>query len=207
MEQEEVFFAEEGYYHLRHLTNEQAPLFKIDGNYMFFLQRLKKFTEPVVDLYAYCLLPQHFHLVVHVHDRETVFNYFLEQYPEASMADFSVHSIVMAQLNQVLEQYTQAYNRMFKREGVLFTSPPTLEHLTTPDAVCEAIQYVHFNPVQHGAADAPRDWKNSSFNDIVRENRTFKAGDQVLALFGNKDTFIESHQQPPQAQFLNRLTY
>jgi putative transposase len=30
--------------------------------------------------------------------------------------------------------------------------------------------YIHYNPVKHGYAEKPEDWKFSSFNDILEKN-------------------------------------
>ena len=63
------------FYHYFNRGNNRENLFKEEANYNYFLQLLKKHITPVVDVYSYCLLPNHFHLVIKTKE--------LEQLPQA----------------------------------------------------------------------------------------------------------------------------
>ena len=76
------------------MTNEQPPLlpncvyhicthavthnnfFTDNENYSFFLEKYQKFISPIADTYAYCLMPNHFHLVIKVKEEEALLAYF-----------------------------------------------------------------------------------------------------------------------------------
>ena len=58
---------EEGqFYHIYNRGINGENLFKEERNYAYFLQQYAKYLEPVVQTFAYCLLPNHFHLLVRV---------------------------------------------------------------------------------------------------------------------------------------------
>lgn len=54
------------YYHLFNHSNIGFDLFRKAENYKFFLQKYQKYVHPFVDSYAYCLMPNHFHLAIRV---------------------------------------------------------------------------------------------------------------------------------------------
>ena len=54
-------------YHIYNHAVGNEVLFKTDSNYQFFLSRLEKYLIDYIDLYAYFLLPNHFHLLIKVH--------------------------------------------------------------------------------------------------------------------------------------------
>lgn len=43
-------------------------MFKNRGNYEYFLRQCDKYLSPVIDTYAYCLLGNHFHLLIRIGD-------------------------------------------------------------------------------------------------------------------------------------------
>ena len=54
------------YYHIYNRGNNRENLFKQDRNYRYFLKLYAKHIEPIADTFAYCLLPNHFHLLVRI---------------------------------------------------------------------------------------------------------------------------------------------
>lgn len=58
------------YYHLFNRANGWEQLFRSEDNYNYFLRRYIKYMSPVCSTYAYCLLPNHFHFLVRIHDAE-----------------------------------------------------------------------------------------------------------------------------------------
>ncbi len=54
------------FYHLYNRGNNRETLFRYDENYRYFLALYARYAEPAFDTYAYCLLPNHFHLLVRV---------------------------------------------------------------------------------------------------------------------------------------------
>jgi hypothetical protein len=49
-------------------------IFLSNQNYFFFLHTMKKNLLPVCDVFAYCLLPNHFHLLVKIKSEKEIAN-------------------------------------------------------------------------------------------------------------------------------------
>ncbi len=58
---------EEGYfYHIYNRGNNSELLFKEEANYIYFLKLIRKYILPVADIYTYCLLNNHFHILIRI---------------------------------------------------------------------------------------------------------------------------------------------
>ena len=58
------------YYHIYNHTNGFGNIFKSDENYRFFLEKHKLYISPVAGTFAYCLIPNHFHLLIKIKSEE-----------------------------------------------------------------------------------------------------------------------------------------
>jgi REP element-mobilizing transposase RayT len=58
------------YYHIYNRGNNRENIFKEERNYRHFLKLYVKYIEPIADTFAYCLLPNHFHLLVRIKAEE-----------------------------------------------------------------------------------------------------------------------------------------
>ncbi|MDD2199404.1 MAG: hypothetical protein PHE08_06735, partial [Bacteroidales bacterium] len=64
---------EKGYiYHIYNQGNNRRRIFLIRENYLFFLKKIETYILPYADILAYCLMPNHFHLMVYVMEVEVV---------------------------------------------------------------------------------------------------------------------------------------
>ncbi len=56
---------EEGFlYHIYNQGNNRQKTFFNQENYLFFLKKIRKYIIPYADILAWCLMPNHFHLMV-----------------------------------------------------------------------------------------------------------------------------------------------
>ena len=60
------------FYHIYNHANGSENLFKSDENYRYFLKQYSHFSNDVTETFAYCLLPNHFHILVRVKDAEVL---------------------------------------------------------------------------------------------------------------------------------------
>ena len=63
-------FESDHIYHIFNRGNNSQKIFFSDENYHFFLQKLKRQILPFADVLAWCLMPNHFHLMIYVNRTE-----------------------------------------------------------------------------------------------------------------------------------------
>ena len=113
-------------FHVYNQGNNRQQVFFYPENYLFFLRKMREYVCPYADFLCYCLMPNHFHWLVHV--RETVLE--VAEYDLPSEAVTSSHRLTtretpkMRSLNDsiaiLLRSYTRAINIQEKRSGSLF---------------------------------------------------------------------------------------
>lgn len=62
-------------YHIYTHANGNENLFRSDKNYNYFLERYGYHIHPVADTFAYCLMPNHLHLMVQIRSEKEVLDY------------------------------------------------------------------------------------------------------------------------------------
>jgi putative transposase len=50
-------------YHIYNQGNNHRNIFYKTENYQFFLSKVETYVKPYADILAYCLMPNHFHLI------------------------------------------------------------------------------------------------------------------------------------------------
>jgi len=89
------------YYHIFNQGNNQENLFKEKRNYDHFLRLLEKYIVPVGDIFSYCLLKNHFHILVRTKE--------LDEELRFSLA-----------FSNLCNAYAKAINKQYNRTGSLF---------------------------------------------------------------------------------------
>ena len=57
-------------YHIYNQGNNKQKIFFRRENYLYFLNKIHEYIIPYGDVLAWCLMPNHFHLMVYVHTLE-----------------------------------------------------------------------------------------------------------------------------------------
>jgi REP element-mobilizing transposase RayT len=68
-------------YHIWTHANGNENLFRTHENYIHFLEKYKKYLLPILDTYAYCLMPNHIHLTVRIKREEEILMFLKEKVP------------------------------------------------------------------------------------------------------------------------------
>ena len=136
--------------------NRQDILFERE-NYLFFLRRLREYiigetqtsevsetSEVWTSVVAYCLMPNHFHLLVSPQDDQL----------SRRMQRFSI-------------SYTKTMNERYERIGALFQGQFRAAHVDRNEYLLHLSRYIHLNPVAAGLVARPEDWEFSSYRDYV----------------------------------------
>jgi REP element-mobilizing transposase RayT len=182
------------YYHLYNRANGYEKLFVKDENYRFFLKRYAHFINPIVDTFAYCLMPNHFHFALRIKSEEELER--LELFKSFKLLkSFAVDKFLSKQFSNLFSSYTQAFNKQQNRKGSLFIPRFRRKHINSDEYIREIIHYIHFNPVHHGFVEDLRNWKHSSFGIFFSEKPPSLKRDEVIEWFDDKENFLAFHQK------------
>ena len=178
-------FSADNYYHVINHGVGSENLFRSKENYRYFLEKYSSYTSSVWDTYAYCLMPNHFHLLVKVHPSNVLEIHEKYQYDE--------HKLVMQCVSNWLNAYAKAYNKMYERKGALFLDYTKRFEIQTEEYFTSVVNYIHQNPVHHGFCENAHDWLYSSYHAFLSERTTYLKRDTTLQYFGGKDAFMHFH--------------
>lgn len=182
-----IDFEADRYYHIVNHAVGSENLFRNPENYRYFLNRYAHHTNTVFETFAYCLMPNHFHLLVKIQS--------VEELSKDLKFNNDVHKYVMQKFSNLLNGYAKAYNIRFGRKGALFVDY-TKRFLVDSDSYFTAVvNYIHQNPVNHGFVEDLSEWAYSSYHSLVSEKTTRLKRDEVINWFGDKQHFVRFHQQ------------
>ncbi len=134
------------FYHIYNRGVMRHRIFYTDANWLFFLQRVRKYCRPdLSDVVAYCLMPNHYHLILLSH----------------------TSALGTEVMQPLVVSYTKAINREQNRVGPLFQGPFAAKRVVEDNQLLQLTAYVHLNPVWAGLVREPEDWMYSSYRDYA----------------------------------------
>jgi REP element-mobilizing transposase RayT len=186
-------------YHVYNRGINGTDIFKAPPNYELFLKKYEEHVSPVVRTYAYCLLKNHFHILLEVKTREEILKqYDIPGQNEAFLKKFSddesTGKFVSRQLGHLFNGYTQTINKAYRRTGGLFEEPFRRIPVLTDSYVTNLIGYIHQNPQNHGLAPDFTTYPFSSYQRILEGEPAFVESDWVLDWFGGREGYIKFHR-------------
>jgi putative transposase len=193
----------DAYYHIYNRGINSGKVFNIEENYMFFLLKLAIYLNPVCDIYAYCLMPNHFHLLIRVKNKEEIIDFAkgenksFQDKNEKGLHAFD--SIVSKQIGKLISSYTQSFNKTINRHGPLMESPFKRKRIDSEEYIRNLIVYIHLNPTD--LKQNLEDYKFSSYKSFLSTAKTNLKREEVIALFGDLNNFIFTHKNPPKYHF------
>lgn len=200
------------YYHIYNRGVNGENIFFEERNYEYFLKLYEKHLAPVTDLFAYCLLKNHFHISVRTKSEEGILeskktlrvslaiNRPARQgglaKQDSGQSEKPLGSgYISDQFSNFFNAYAKAINKAYGRTGSLFQHPFGRVAITSDRQFWNVIAYIHQNPQKHKFVTDFRDWKYSSYGIILSEKQTSVKRSEVLDWFGNKEQYIELHKQ------------
>lgn len=182
-----------GTYHIYNRGVNRCNLFYEKANYLYFLRLFAEHIAPVVQVFAYCLLPNHFHLLLRLLDADEILN-------RTDLHDYWRHARddrPHQYFSNFFNAYARTINDSYGRTGSLFQRPFRRIPVTTDAYFFNLITYIHRNPQKHRLVDDFRDWPYSSYDAILHEKPTRVERTAVLDYFGNQVQFLQAHQTEP----------
>jgi REP element-mobilizing transposase RayT len=153
-----------GLYHVTARGNRRQAVFIDDRDRNTFLLLLERVSAALRwHCYGFCLMPNHYHLVV-----------------ETPNADLS------AGLQRLNSRYAEAFNRRHEVGGHLFQGRFHAVAVESDWHLLELSRYLALNPVRAGLCRTPADWRWSSYRAVLAlaGAPSFLAVDRVLRHFG-----------------------
>jgi len=143
MARRKIQFNTDNYYHIFNRGNRKQRIFFEDENYNYFLRQLHKYFDPEgIEIISYCLMPNHYHLIV----------YFTREIDFSSvMRRFSI-------------SYARSLNRWIDSAGHVFQDNFGAQQIDEAAYLTHVCRYVHLNPVLAKLVKKPHEWRYSDYS-------------------------------------------
>lgn len=165
-------FIENGHYHIYNRGVEKRDIFLDEQDYAVFLSYLEKYlgsgSDPhqlsrEVDLLAFCLMPNHFHLLAKQH---------------------TINGITKI-MRVICTKYVMYFNKKYERVGTLFQGKYKAALITEDPYLLHVSRYIHLNP---WPGSDPSLYPYSSYAYYLgRKNATWVKPKEVLDYFKEDD--------------------
>ncbi len=162
-----------GLYHIISRGNNRKKIFRSHDDYLKFTRILEQQkTKLPFYLYAYCLMPNHVHLLIERRDDP-----------------------VSRIMQRVLTTYSQYHNRKYKKVGHLFQDRYKALLCQTDRYLGELVRYIHLNPVRARMVKRPEHFEYSGHRAYLGLDRTGLVDTEpVLRHFGaTKKRAVEAY--------------
>ncbi len=212
-------YIENGFYHIYNRGVEKRNIFMDDQDYKVFLYFLKRYLTETpkspdriqpgwkadlfnkLSLIAYCLMPNHFHLLI-------------KQLTKEAIIDF---------MRALANSYVRYFNEKYERVGALFQGAYKAVLIENDLYLLHLTRYIHLNPSEVPPVDRwhlkefLREYPYSSYGDYLgKRNTSWVRPEEILTFFETaqrtslKDflsyqSFVEDYKEDPK-EILDALT-
>jgi putative transposase len=131
---------------------ENNLLFHGSDDYNYFVEKFHtKSDKNNIEVYAFCLMPNHFHFCLKQITDDPLFKSF----------------------NSFLTSYVMHVNHKYKRRGKLFASKLQHKLITKDEYLIQLCRYIHYNPVKAELVSHVEDWRYSNFLEYIGKRETY----------------------------------
>jgi putative transposase len=164
-------YADEHTYHIYNRGAHRSSMFRKSLHYQKCVELLQKYSVRYrVTLIAYCLMPNHYHLMV-------------RQEKSGSISRF---------LQTTFNAYVQYFNTMEKHSGTLLQGAAKSKRITSDAHLLRCLAYIHTNPVRASLVRNATEWQYSNYSPWVDDLDASFASRQLRAsLIGDGKSYEE----------------
>jgi REP element-mobilizing transposase RayT len=180
------------YYHIFNRGNNRENIFIEERNYLYFMELYIHHIAPVADTYTYCLLRNHFHLLVRIKSESEIQTSRVIRNEVSGTRKVSSPSL---QFGNFFNAYAKAINQAYARTGSLFQKPFGRILVTDNAHLFHLVRYIHYNPQKHGFVDDYRTWPYSSYPALISEKPSRLQRASILDWFNGREAFLTAHQE------------
>lgn len=163
----------DSFYHIYNRGINGENIFVSSENKQYFLKLLGNYVVDVASVYSYCLMDNHYHLLIQLNDDGDK---------------------VTQRLSNFFNAYAKAFNKANNRTGSLFEKHFRRIKISGEDYLKHLIVYIHLNPFHHFGIDF-KSFPYSSYKSFLNDQPTKINRQEVVSLFGSLDNFIFIHDQ------------
>jgi len=174
------------YYHVFNRGNNREDIFKEERNYEYFAKLINRHVVPIADVYAYCFLINHFHLLVRIRTESEL--------PQVVPVK-SATPPPSQQFGNCFNAYAKSINVAYGRTGALFQRPFGRRLVRSQEYFTTLVKYIHLNPQSHGLTTSFQDWPHSSFGAFAWDDEQVVERATVVQLFGGLAGFHAAHKE------------
>lgn len=193
-------------YQLYHIYNRginSQRIFFQEKNYYYFLRKIKLYINPYCEILAYCLMPNHFHLLISTDERST----------SPVKVGREKRNPISEGFRKTLSTYSQGINRQENRKSSLFQQNTRSVEVTDWTSNVHYAEicffYIHHNPVKAGLVRKAHEWQHSSAHIFRQYNRhslvNLRLAEQLIDIRWNlqdEDVRMRDYQINHQAPWL-----
>jgi putative transposase len=137
---------------------------------LYGVESFKKYVLPFCELYAYCILPNHYHLLLRI--------------------KFDIDAACFSKaMSDAANSFCKWYNKEYNRKGSLFIRPFKRKLIEDDHQLAWTTWYIHRNPMHHGYCNNWALWKFSSFQMFFTQKPTSLRRDFILEFFGIRKNY------------------
>ena len=194
------------YYHIYNRGNNYENIFINENDYLHFLKNYEIYISPIADTFAWCLMKNHFHLLVRIKEEDEI-GFLNAKYAKSEDADlkwkmyvrdrandqFYKKPIPASQFKHLFNSYARWFNLKHKRRGSLFEKNFERKQVDNQKYFANLIGYINNNPVLHEFVEHSVEYPWSSYLDVLSDKPTYIKKKQVLHYFDDVEDFKFQH--------------
>jgi len=151
-------FVEGSFYHIYNRGNNKQLIFFYERNYEFFLKKIKQYVLPHSNLLAWCLMPNHFHLLIQANP---------ETQKIVKETPIKINALTES-FRLMLSSYTRAIQKQESMVGSLFQQKTKFK--CVDDYLDSVFHYVHQNPYRAGMVKKMEEYPWSSMKEYAKSS-------------------------------------
>jgi putative transposase len=155
-------FVQGSMFHLYNHSVNEINLFNERDDYLYFLSKMKKKLIPKeVEIFAYCLMPNHYHFCIRQNSETPIYSL----------------------INSIAVSYSHHFNSKYKRKGKLFFGKLQHKRIKDEKYLIQLCKYIHFNPVKAGIVKSIEDWEFSNYSEYIGKRIGNPFSQKLVELF------------------------
>jgi putative transposase len=180
------------YYHIYNCGINGERLFREATNYEYFLKLYEKYIDPIAETFAWCLMGNHFHLLVRIREEaENIKHLNLTGFK--NLSDLEKNTPPHQHFSNLFNAYSKAINKRYHRHGSLFERPFKRKLIDNEKYLKQLVLYIHNNPVHHGFCNHPVEYAWSSYLTCISAKPAKIKCTSVLNWFDDIHRFESDH--------------